>query len=57
MRNHDGGSTSSQAAKVILNRAFGLGVERARRFVKNEDRRVVVDGARDRDALLLSARK
>ena len=57
MRNHDGGSTSSQTAEVILNRALGLGVERAGCFVKNEDRWVVVDRARDRDALLLSARK
>ena len=57
MRDHDRGATGAEPPEIILNRALGLGVECAGRFVKNEDGRIVVNRARNRDALLLSAGK
>ena len=51
------GAAGHQPAEIVLDGALRLGVERAGRFVENEDRRIVVERARDRDALLLSAGK
>ena len=41
----------------VLDFFFRMAVERARRFVENQDRRRLQNRARDRDALLLAARK
>ncbi len=46
---------SAQAVERLLHGALGLGVERARRLVEDEHRRVAQDRAGDRDALLLAA--
>ena len=46
-------STSS----AVLHRALGFAVERRRRFVEDQDRRVLVDRARDRQPLALAARQ
>ena len=46
-----------QALQRILDQALGFGVERAGRFIEDEDRRIVINGARDRNPLLLSAGK
>src|SRR5438552_2389643 len=46
-----------EAVERLLHEPLGLGVERARRLVEDEDRRVAQDRARDRDALLLAARE
>ena len=51
------GATRHQTAEVILDGALRFGVERAGRFIENQDRRIVVDRARDGDALFLSAGK
>ena len=51
------GLSPSQPVQRRLHRALGLGVQRARRLVEHEHRRVAQDGARDRDALLLAARE
>ena len=43
------------AAEIVLDRAFGFGVERAGRLVENENWRICIECARDGDALFLSA--
>ena len=40
-----------------LDDALGFGVQRRRRFVENQDRRILEQRARDRDALPLPARQ
>ena len=51
------GAALRELVECLLNRVFGLRVERARRLVQDEDRRVAKDRASDRDALLLTARE
>ena len=46
-----------QPAERVLDQALGFGVERARRLVEDQDRRVLEQRARDRDALALAARE
>ena len=41
----------------LLHRALALGVERARRLVEQQDRRVAQDRPRDRQPLALAARR
>ena len=41
----------------LLDRPLGLGVERRGRLVEDQDRRVLEEHARDRQALLLAARE
>src|SRR5215213_4756629 len=55
MRDDDRRSSRHQPTEVVLNRALRFGVERARRLVENQHRRIVVDGTGDRNALLLAA--
>ena len=43
------------AVELGLDRLFRLRIERRRRFVEDQDRRVLQQRARDRDALLLAA--
>ena len=51
----EGRPPGEEVVEVLLDRALGLGVERARRLVEQQHRRLRVDGARDRDALRLAA--
>src|SRR5205807_7730403 len=44
-----------QSSKIFLDRTFRFGIERAGRFIENQYWRIVIDRARDRDALFLSA--
>ena len=55
MRNHERGPAFEQRIDVLLHRSLRLGVERAGRLVENQDRRLVIDRAGDRDALPLAA--
>ena len=45
------------AVERLLDRLLGAAVERAGRLVQDQDRRVLEQGAGDRDALLLAARQ
>ena len=51
----DGGSIVVQPSKKRDDLGAGMSVELARRFVGEEERRIVGESARDRDPLLLSA--
>ena len=55
MRDHDRRPARHQRPERVLNERLALGVERARGLVEDQDRRVLQDRARDRDALALSA--
>ena len=50
-------SSLGKPLERLLDEALGLRVERRRRLVEHEDRRVAEHGARDRHALLLAARE
>src|SRR5262249_21279842 len=45
------------AGELVLYRLFGGGIERGGRLVEDQDPRILEDRARNRDALLLSARE
>src|SRR6266516_3438766 len=47
--------SASRTVERLLDEPFGLRVERARRLVEDEDRRVAQDRARNRDPLFLAA--
>ncbi len=47
----------AERAQAVLDLGFAFAVERRGRFVEHEDARVGEDGARDRDALTLTARQ
>ena len=49
VRDDERGAPLHEVRKRLLDQAFGLGVERARRFVENEDRRVLEKSAGDRE--------
>ena len=55
MRDRDDGLALHQRVEVLLDRRLDLGVERRGRLVEDQDRRVLQQDARDRDALPLSA--
>ena len=55
MRDDYDGFLVCQIMNGVHDRRLGNGVEGARRFVEDEDFRVVVDGACDPDALTLAA--
>src|SRR5215471_504127 len=55
MRDHNRRASSKQSGKVILDRAFGFGIQRARCLVKDQHRWIVIDRSRDGDALFLTA--
>src|SRR6266566_2872113 len=57
MSNCDYGSSGSELFKRLLNLLFRFGVERRRRLIEKKDRRVFQDGARNREALLLTTRE
>jgi hypothetical protein len=55
VRDHEGGAAGHQGVERGLHRAFGFVVERRRGLVQDQDRRILVDRARDRHALALAA--
>ena len=55
VRDHQHGAALHQAFERQLHLGLGLAVERAGRLVEEKDRRVLVDGAGDGDALALAA--
>ena len=57
MRDDERRAVVHQLLQRILDEALGLGVERGGRFVEDQDRRILQQRARDRDALPLSARE
>ena len=57
MRDHDDEALARDLLDKIHDLHAGFGIERARRLVREQDLRVVYEGARDGDALHLPARK
>src|SRR3546814_1673307 len=57
VRDHDRGAALFDAFERRLDLGLGAAVERAGGFVEDQDRRVLDERARDRDALLLAARQ
>src|ERR1700681_1782835 len=57
MGNHKSGAAAHQVAQTFLDEGFGFGVEAGSGFVQDENARIGENGARDGDALLLSAGK
>src|SRR5581483_8989922 len=57
VRDRDRGPPGREPVERLLHLALRLGVERARRLVEHEDRRIAQDRACDRDPLLLAARE
>src|ERR1700704_5144424 len=57
MRNGNDGAPVSETLERCLDHALGFGIERRCRLVKQQDRRVFEQGARDGKPLLLAARK
>ena len=55
MRDDDRGAPGHQIVEADLHQPLVLRVERAGRFVEQQQRRVAQDGARNRDALALAA--
>ncbi len=55
MGDRDRRAAFGELVERLLHEPLGLRVERARRLVEHEDRRIAQDRARDRDALLLPA--
>jgi hypothetical protein len=57
VRDDDRGAAALDRFQRRLDIGLGAAVERAGRLVEDQDRRVLDQGARDRDALLLAARE
>src|ERR1035438_3937362 len=57
VRNNDAGPAFHEAAERFEDRCFRFGVQAGSRFIENEYRRVADHGARDSDALALTARE
>ena len=55
VRDHERGAADADAVELGLDRLLGRGVERGGRLVEDQDRRILQQRARDRDALLLAA--
>ena len=55
VRDRDHGLARHQGAEALLDRGLDLAVECGGGFVQHQDRRVLEDHARDRDALALAA--
>ena len=55
VRDHDGGAVLAEMLDRLLHLLFGFGIERGGGFVEQDDRRVLDQRARDRDALALAA--
>ena len=57
MGNHEGGAPARQALHSLHDCRLGLEVHRARRLVEDENRGILQEGTRERDALALTARE
>ena len=57
VRDGDGGAALAQMRDRVLHQPLGFGIERRGRLVEQDDRRVLDQRARDRDALALAAGK
>nr|BFF05441.1 hypothetical protein GCM10023233_04100 [Brevibacterium otitidis] len=57
MGDHDDRAPDGQLGQGLLDRGFGVRVGERGRFVEHEDRGVGEQAARDREALLFTARK
>ena len=57
MCDHKRGAVLGDTVEFVLDIFFGVAVERRGRFIEQQDRRSLKDGAGDRDALLLAAGK
>ena len=57
VRNHQGGAVFGDFLQLRLDRLFGLRIERRRRFVEDQDGRVLQQGAGDGHALLFATRQ
>jgi hypothetical protein len=57
MRDRDHGAAAHQPAERFADRFLGFAVERGGGLVQQQDRRVLQERARDRDALALAARQ
>lgn len=57
MRNHDHRAVAHQRIDGALDRAFAFGVQRGRRLVQDDDRDILQQGPRNRDALTLAPRQ
>src|SRR6266581_4769798 len=57
VRDHDGGAAAHQGFERRLHLALGLRIERRGGLVEDQQRRVLQQGARDRQALALAARE
>jgi hypothetical protein len=55
VRDHDRRPVRHQRPERVLDQRFALGIERTGGLVEDQDRRVLQDRARDRDALALAA--
>ena len=57
MRDDDGGASLHEPLERLLHEQLRLRIERARGLIQQEDRRILEDRARQRDALALTARQ
>ena len=57
VRDDEGGAVLGELRQAPLHQPLRFGVERARRLVEQQDRRVLEDRARERQALALAARE
>src|SRR5450830_1160928 len=57
MRDHQGGSVLGYFLELRLDRLLGLGIERRRGFIKDQNGRVFQQGAGNRHALLFATRQ
>ena len=57
MRDHERGAVAHELLERVLHQPLALRIERAGGLVEQQDRRILEDGARDGDALLLAARE
>jgi len=57
VRDRDRRPAPDEPGQGVLDLGLGLGVDRARRLVEDQDARVLEEGPRDRDPLPLAARE
>ena len=57
MCNHDGGASAHRLRECGLDDCLVLGIDVRGRFIQDQDRRVLQEGAGDRQSLPLSARE
>src|SRR5688572_1532956 len=57
VRDDQRGAALHESLERLLHQSLAFGIERARGLVEQQDGRILEDGARDRDALLLTTRE